>query len=962
MSAPTSPQDLIQELLLLPHDAQQHYLAEHAPLLDDELAAYLKQEADRLLRVDVSQSLQTAELLYRVAEHNDEQCHRALGLLVEANARSIGGLGEYQRAVELYDEAAAIYERHDRPIDQARSQIGKLWSLASLGRYDEALQSGQWARRVFEEHEAWESLAVLTMNMAAVNGRRGDDEQALLLFDQAGELYRQLGAAGEQQLPWVEDNRAIVLRNLGRFEESIEGSRRAQRLLGQFGQEVEAARAQQNLAITYFVIGRYNEALELLDSAGGVFRADGRSRDTILVELFMSDCLLQLRRFGDVLQKCNLVRAQFNELGTRFELAQAILNQAVAYAGLRKYDEALTALADARSIFEAENNVVWVAATDLERAAVLLHTGAHADCISIANECAESFQARSMPLPEAHANLLAARAALHIGDLDSARRGVAAAQSNEAVHDLPSVSFQIQHLEGLLRRATGDLEAALTHFARAVDELDRLRGRLMVEFRIDFVEDKLAVYEEAVDVCLELQDAQQALAYVERAKSRALHDSLAYRLDLRIRPRQERDAERIERLNDLRAKRDRLYRRWESRDLAKEEGWQVPGAEQEVRTELLRLENQITDLWHRLLVRNADYARDAMVWQRRDESLQSYLDDDTLVLEYFISRGALLVFLISANSVTVQPLAAEMGQIQRLLQRLQLNFNAVAKGTPAQANALEENARLILGRLHGLLLGALQANIGKYSRIVIAPHGPLHYVPFHALHDGQVYLLEQHEVSYLPGSSFLRFAGQRQLAPGRAIVVGHSQSGRLPHALEEARAVADCLGGELLLESDATLKRFRDNVADCRTVHLAAHGEFRADNPLFSGLNLADGWLTTLDIFNLQLNASLVTLSACETGRNVVAGGDELLGLMRAFLQAGASTLLLSQWAVEDRSTAKLMETFYTLLAQNESKGGSLRETQRMFINGTLVTNGGPSYSHPYYWAPFYLVGETSRL
>jgi CHAT domain-containing protein len=144
-------------------------------------------------------------------------------------------------------------------------------------------------------------------------------------------------------------------------------------------------------------------------------------------------------------------------------------------------------------------------------------------------------------------------------------------------------------------------------------------------------------------------------------------------------------------------------------------------------------------------------------------------------------------------------------------------------------------------------------------------------------------------------------------------------------------------------------------------VHLATHGDFRADNPLFSGLVLADGWLTTLDVFNLRLKASLVTLSACQTGRTVVGGGDELLGLMRAFLSAGASALVLSQWAVEDRCTAQLMQAFYHKLESGWTKGAALRYAQLQFIRPG-ETSDGDVYRHPYFWAPFFLVGNPGPL
>jgi len=153
-------------------------------------------------------------------------------------------------------------------------------------------------------------------------------------------------------------------------------------------------------------------------------------------------------------------------------------------------------------------------------------------------------------------------------------------------------------------------------------------------------------------------------------------------------------------------------------------------------------------------------------------------------------------------------------------------------------------------------------------------------------------------------------------------------------------------------------------MADSRILHLAAHGDFRPDNPLFSGLAVADGWLTTLDIFNLRLAASLVTLSACQTGRSVVGGGDELLGLMRAFLSAGTASLALSFWAVEDRSTARLMETFYEKMAEGYSKGAALRYAQLQFTQqqSDMDQDAAAAYAHPYFWAPFFLVGDAGPL
>lgn len=959
---PMTCQELIEQLLKLPDvEAQKRFLEEHTSLLDDQVAHALKEQADHFLRADSQRALQTANLLFRMAELSGDPAHRALGLRAEGNVRFIG-LGEYQKAIELYDEAARIYQRQGRLVDQARSQVGKIGALSHLGRYTEALETGQWISRILEDHAEWHVLAVLTMNLGNVHSRTGDDARSLEMYDRAAALYRQLEADGEP--PWllVQLNRAIALRNLGRFEESIQASHVAWEGLNSYGHKVEAARTRQNLAFTYFILGRYNEALEHLDEVRDVFLADGRRRDAMLVELFISDCLLQLRRFNDVLEKCRRVRSLFAELGARRVVAQAIVNEAVAYAELGRYPEALASLAEARQIFEEEGNITRVASTDLETAAVLLQQGRHDESLKMAQECAAVFKAQGLPVEEAQARLVAARAALTQGQHHKALRLATEALDVGETRSVPTLTYQSHQLLGALAAARGDPQEALAAFDRAIEAVERLRGRLMVEFRVGFLEDKEEIYEDVVGLCLDLDQPLRGLEYAERAKSRALLDLLAYRLDLSIQARDERDEPIVEELVCLRAERDRLYRRWESDAGSGQRGWtSSEGNRGRAQQEVLALEKRITDLWHRLLVRNADYAREAALWTVRTEPAQPYLAPNTLLVEYFVVHGELVVFLVTADAVQARRLKRDLTPIQRLMQLLWLNLKAVPKSSPSQVPALATNARGVLGRLNELLIAPLADELGSFRRLIIVPHGPLHYLPFHALHDGTSFLLERHEISYLPSASFLRYCQEAQPADSGLFAIGHSFSGRLPHTLQEARTVAALFNGQVLLEDQATLTDVQRGVRNCRTLHVATHGDFRADNPLFSGLALADGWLTTLDIFNLRLKASLVTLSACQTGRNVVGGGDELLGLMRSFLSAGAASLVLTCWAVEDRSTAQLMETFYQKLAHGWTKGQALRCAQLQFLRGQ-GEQGSADYSHPYFWAPFFLVGNAGPL
>jgi CHAT domain-containing protein len=172
----------------------------------------------------------------------------------------------------------------------------------------------------------------------------------------------------------------------------------------------------------------------------------------------------------------------------------------------------------------------------------------------------------------------------------------------------------------------------------------------------------------------------------------------------------------------------------------------------------------------------------------------------------------------------------------------------------------------------------------------------------------------------------------------------------IPAVAEEAQVVARHLpGAEVLSDGQATTDALQSASSGCYVLHLACHGVFRSDNPMFSSLKLHDGWLTAADVMRLDLAGALVTLSACESGRNEVFAGDELIGLTRAFLGIGASTLVVSLWLVQDEATASLMERYYERLRDGARPVEALRAAQLAIKE---------EHPHPYYWAPFVLVGQ----
>jgi CHAT domain-containing protein len=195
------------------------------------------------------------------------------------------------------------------------------------------------------------------------------------------------------------------------------------------------------------------------------------------------------------------------------------------------------------------------------------------------------------------------------------------------------------------------------------------------------------------------------------------------------------------------------------------------------------------------------------------------------------------------------------------------------------------------------------------------------------------------------------------------VIAGTTLDGRLSHVADELQAVARHVDGALLLNDQATRAAVLARIEQAPLIHLATHGALHPGDALFSFVELADGRLSAADIMHLRLTCRLATLSACETGRGHLGGGDDLAGLRWALLYAGAGALILSLWRVEDSSTARLMDTLYAGLVSRRPrpKDVALQRAQRAVL-AYAGDESTPPTSHPYFWAAFHLVGDHRPL
>jgi len=237
----------------------------------------------------------------------------------------------------------------------------------------------------------------------------------------------------------------------------------------------------------------------------------------------------------------------------------------------------------------------------------------------------------------------------------------------------------------------------------------------------------------------------------------------------------------------------------------------------------------------------------------------------------------------------------------------------------------------------------------------------LHYLPFHVLHSGERYLIEEYPIFYSPSASVLKYSLDKRRTRGEKIIAfGNPDLGDpaydLPFAEKEVEGIAGIFpSARIYLRKDASEEVAKKETGGYDLIHFACHAEFSDLDPLYSSIRLArdqkgDGRLEAQEIFSLNLRPYLVTLSACKTGLGLIASGDEIIGMNRAFIYAGAASILSSLWSVSDVSTAKLMDSFYRNL-KRMTKDEALQKAQ-------VEMSKTKEFAAPFFWAPFYLTGD----
>jgi CHAT domain-containing protein len=543
-------------------------------------------------------------------------------------------------------------------------------------------------------------------------------------------------------------------------------------------------------------------------------------------------------------------------------------------------------------------------------------------------------------------------------DIDDKKAAFASLDSGLVMGEqlsIPDISWRLYRQRAKLLERAGQNEAAFQDYQKAVDIVEKQRSELKVAaYQQGFLDDKMDLYSDAVRLLLDMKQADRAFDFVERAKSRNFIDLLGNQKPPAKKGGENRLAteqtarQAVQEAQDRLAELARRKTEWTQKDQNDKSFWE---------SELEKRRKAYGDLLAAIQSESPELASFVSVDPFQVPKIQSFLPDSTALIEYYVSTDELMFWFMTSTRLSDYRVHVSASQIENAVKKFR-------EGIQSHLSIDQESQML-----YAWLIEPCVKELQGIRHIILVPHGILHYLPFSALKDKTgLYLIDDFSISLAPSATVAGYCMDKSNSRAAIRQKGYSVLAvanpnlgddryDLPFASREVQSLKRTFGSvNALIGSAATEEAVRQSAENTfRLAHFACHGEYEPETPLFSALLLTsdpsdDGRLEAQEIFGMQFDCDLVTLSACETGLATITRGDEIIGLARSFIFSGAPSVITSLWKVDDLATAVLMKRFYRNLRHGYSKAEALRRAQ-ILVRESLN-------SHPSAWAAFHITGD----
>jgi CHAT domain-containing protein/Tol biopolymer transport system component/Tfp pilus assembly protein PilF len=890
---------------------------------------------------DLAKALENAQALVDLLETKQPG--------TQAHAEALLRLGLLQAKLENYEQEKGAIPTLERVVeilshlqlapDQAAalSDLGVV--LENATEYDRALVKFEAAAELSRSLNQHELLASQHVNIGRIYDLRlSQYALAKQSYEKALAIYRELGDTGGVAQSLIDIGRCYRL--LGNFGKADDHYAEALELIKDNPENMQLrAKALIEQANNAWFQARYQEAFDLRLTAYRLALGDEWLLGQIIALNTSGLIWWTLGENDKALRELDEALALARKLETRRdEVATTLNNMGVVYREMGRYQDAMDAFEKALSI-DRELRSRWAIAYDLRNQGLtLIRMGQAQKAISLLEEAVAEAHAIGDRVNEAKALLGLGEAQLAVDQ--NAEAAVSFESALELSVDLALRETQWRALYGLAKLSlrSGSKSEARVTLMRAVEVIEGMRADIKVDRLKDgFLINKMEVYESLVILLLDMGNQVEAFNVAERSRARNFIDLLG---NQRLSLHGTVDQDLYDRHRTLRSR----IEEYEALVAQSTEEPERKAYEQA----LLRELDAYQDLLVEMQAKNPQLAAMVSVDPLGLSELQSLLESGIALLAYYVVPDEVICWVIKGSGV--ETLRTPLGRT--LLGQTVLDYRRMTQNL----EPVEETSQLLFEDL----LSAVMPRLEGVQYLGIVPHGFLHYLSFATLWDGQAYLIDRVSLFYLPSASVLRYTLERRVSDKnvRVLAVGNPNLGdpalELPFAEREIGTIRWNFPNITTLTRDkATESWVTEHIGEFGIIHMASHGEFDPINPLFSAVKLArdenrDGNLEAGEVFNLEINADLVLLSACQTALGKVTSGDDIIGLNRSFFYAGTHALMSSLWLVSDVSTAMLIKHFYRAYVRS-NKADSLRDA-------LLHTRNW--YPHPGYWGAFILVGD----
>jgi len=894
--------------------------------------------------------------------------------------------GNYLQALEYHQKSLAIQEAlgNKQGIAYLLNNIGIVHKLQ--GNYAQAVEAFQKSLAMKEALGDKAGIGNSLTNIGVVYMDQGNYVQALEYLQKSLAIKEAIG--DKAGIATSLNNIGLVRHEQGNYLQALEYYQKSLAIKETIGDKAGIAGTLNNIGKFHHSQSNYVRALEYFQKGLAVSESLGNKA---MVALTLGNIGVVHGDQGDVEQELAYYQKSLairEAMGDKAGVAMTLNNIGVMYDSQGNYAQALEYHQKSLAIKETIGDKAGIAAS-------LNNIGIVHELQGNYEQALEYYQ-KSLAMWEAVGNKAEIAETLHnIGSVHKNQGRYSQALGflgRAATMAYPLGGFKTlwrSHLTaGIAYRALNQSAQARKAFDEATKTIETMRTQIAggEQEAQRFFANKLSPYLAMVDLLVTENKVAEALTYAERAKARVLLDALHNgRVNItKAMTAQEQEQERGLN-NQLVSLNTQIFR---------ENQREKPD---KARVEALEKDLQKTRLEYEAFETNLYAAHPELKVRRGEaeiltlEEARALLPDaGTAALKFVVAEEKTSLFVLTKSApgshaaveVKVFPIAIKQKDLEERVKQFR---DQVAERDQAFAKNAAAMFQLLIAPARPLLQGK--------TTLIIVPDGPLWELPFQALQSPENrYLLQDYTVFYAPSLTVLREMvrlRRQNRAPATTptlLAVGNPALGQqtvkriqdatmdeklgpLPAAQRQAEELGKLYGqqrSKVYTGADATEERVKTESANYNILHLAAHGALNNRRPMYSHIVLSqmdekgkeDGLLEAWELMKLDLKADLAVLSACETARGRVVGGEGVIGLTWALFVAGCPTTVVSQWKVNDRSTADLMVEFHKQLKKRSASSDSQNSIAQALRKAALKLLDKSQYQHPYYWAGFIVVGD----